>query len=142
MALNGRQTSFIEEYIRNGENGAQAAIRAGYSARSARVTARRLLTNANIIAVLAERRAEVREQSRLTTDDVMKFLEDVVSGRSVETVVTSSGETVEIPVKMSNRLKAAENLAKAMGMFTERHIVDVKPIVVMGEYDDDDPIMK
>ena len=103
MALNGRQTSFIEEYIRNGENGAQAAIRAGYSARSARVTARRLLTNANIIAVLAERRAEVREQSRLTTDDVMKFLEDVVSGRAVETVVTSSGETVEIPVKMSNR---------------------------------------
>jgi len=41
-------------------NGAQAAIRAGYAAGSAKVTASRLLTNANVKRVLNELKEQIR----------------------------------------------------------------------------------
>ncbi len=54
--LTARQRRFIEAYTA-GANGTQAAIRAGYSPRSARVTACRMLTNAMVAAeVQAHRR--------------------------------------------------------------------------------------
>lgn len=45
--LSKQQLRFVEEYLKD-LNGAQAAIRAGYSAKSAKVAASRLLTNDNV----------------------------------------------------------------------------------------------
>lgn len=45
--LTKRQDAFVTEYVKDG-NATQAAIRAGYSVRSARVTGHRLLTNATL----------------------------------------------------------------------------------------------
>ena len=46
MASNVKQSRFVREYAVDC-NGAAAAVRAGYSPRSAKVTASRLLTKAN-----------------------------------------------------------------------------------------------
>lgn len=55
--LSVRQKQFAENYVRHG-NGAKAAREAGYAHVGARVTASRLLANANIqTAIAAERRA-------------------------------------------------------------------------------------
>lgn len=54
MALNGRQARFIEEYIKC-RNGAEAARRAGYSPKSAKEQAARLLTYANILEEIDKR---------------------------------------------------------------------------------------
>lgn len=54
MALSAQQEKFVEEYIKC-RNGAKAARRAGYAELSARVTASRLLTNANILEEIQER---------------------------------------------------------------------------------------
>jgi phage terminase small subunit len=56
--LTDKEQAFINEYFLCGYNGAEAARRAGYSARSARVTAHRILTNANVRAEIDRRLAE------------------------------------------------------------------------------------
>ena len=52
MNLTPKQSAFVDEYIVC-RNGAEAARHAGYGVVSARVTASRLLTKANIKAALA-----------------------------------------------------------------------------------------
>lgn len=56
--LNERQRKFVMEYLRNGGNGTEAAIAAGYSPRSAAVQASRMLTDDK---VLAYKRAQARQ---------------------------------------------------------------------------------
>lgn len=51
MTINEKQKRFCEEYLKD-FNGAQAAIRAGYSKESAKEQASRLLTNANVATYL------------------------------------------------------------------------------------------
>jgi hypothetical protein len=57
--LTDKQRLFIEHYLSNGLNGADAARRAGYSEDTARFQASRLLTNVNIRAEIDRRLAEV-----------------------------------------------------------------------------------
>jgi Phage terminase, small subunit len=56
--LNERQKKFVMEYLRNGGNGTEAAIAAGYSPKSAAVQASRML---NDDKVLAYKRAQARQ---------------------------------------------------------------------------------
>lgn len=56
--LTDRQKRFVAEYLRNGGNGTEAAIAAGYAPRSAAVQASRML---NDDKVLAYKRAQARQ---------------------------------------------------------------------------------
>lgn len=49
-----KHASFVAEYFRNGRNGTRAAIYAGYSPKSAHVTASKILRNAKVQAYMAE----------------------------------------------------------------------------------------
>ena len=62
MPLNAKQERFVTEYMLD-TNGTQAAIRAGYAANSAAVTASRLLRNANVGQAVAERTLAVAEKA-------------------------------------------------------------------------------
>ena len=59
MSLNLKQIRFADEYIRNGGNGTQAAIFAGYSPKTAAQQASRLLKDANVSEYIAERQEEI-----------------------------------------------------------------------------------
>lgn len=72
-----RQARFIEEYLIDG-NGAQAAIRAGYSPRSAKQQASRLLTYANLRRGIDKKRAEVARISGLRVSHAVQGLLDAV----------------------------------------------------------------
>lgn len=65
-----QQQKFVDEYIID-LNGAQAAIRAGYSAKSARSTACRLLTNDYIQDAIAEARILQQNRTQITADRVL-----------------------------------------------------------------------
>jgi len=74
--VNKRQQAFVEEYMVD-FNGTKAAIRAGYSKASARVTASRLLTNANVQHRLDDlKRAQSRKLTR-SRDEAIKALESI-----------------------------------------------------------------
>ena len=73
MELNSRQAAFISEYLID-RNGAQAAIRAGYSPKAAKEQASRLLTNANIRRAIAQKCTEAEERLQISRDDVLNGL--------------------------------------------------------------------
>lgn len=66
MALSAKRRAFIEQYLRD-FNGTQAAIRAGYSERSARVSACKILARPEVQAEIQRRLAELK----MGTDEVL-----------------------------------------------------------------------
>lgn len=69
-----KQERFCYEYLTNGLNGTEAAIKAGYTPRSAKVTASRLLTNANVESKINQTRKEVAESAGITLHRVVREL--------------------------------------------------------------------
>lgn len=62
--LNAKQERFCLEYVID-SNATQAAIRAGYSEKTARATGSRLLTNVNIQARVSELQAETAKELKI-----------------------------------------------------------------------------
>lgn len=71
--LTPRVARFVEEYLID-LNGAQAAIRAGYSSKTARVRAAQLLANANVQAAVTAGMAARSKRTEITQDMVLKEL--------------------------------------------------------------------
>lgn len=69
--MNAKQRRFVEEYQID-LNGAQAAIRAGYAARSAKVHAYKLLQQADIAAAIAQGKAKRMAALSISADRVLQ----------------------------------------------------------------------
>ena len=106
MPLTNKQQRFVEEYATD-SNAKQAAIRAGYSERSAEVQGYQLLQKTSVAAAIRGVRRSVAEQLNITTQDVLNGLH----------TEATAGDTSE---PNSSRVKAWEILGKHMGMFIER----------------------
>ncbi len=78
LELSAKQRRFIEEYSLD-HNGAGAAVRAGYSAQSARITASRLLTKANIKAALEAQVVAIESRFQLSRERVVSQLKEAVA---------------------------------------------------------------
>lgn len=74
---NDKHEAFCLEYMKD-SNRTQSAIRAGYSEKTAESQGSRLLRNDKVRARIDELQAEARERNRITLDEVVKFLADVV----------------------------------------------------------------
>jgi phage terminase small subunit len=90
--LTPRQAAFVAEYMVD-LNGAAAAVRAGYSANSAKEQAARLLTNANVQAAIAAAQAERSEQTRLKAIDVVEQLRRIAFA-NIDDIVAWNHEKV------------------------------------------------
>ena len=77
MAENIKQSRFVREYAVDC-NGAAAAVRAGYSPRSAKVTASRLLTKANVQRALRQIQQADAVRLSLSREAVIAQLQDAV----------------------------------------------------------------
>lgn len=64
-----RHQVFIREYLKDG-NGARSAVAAGYSANGAKVTAHRLLTNANVRSELAKVNEKINDKLEVSVERV------------------------------------------------------------------------
>lgn len=71
MALNEKQRRFVDEYLVD-LNATQAAIRAGYSQKTAAEQGARLLINVKVQAELSKRMLERQERTEITQDMVLK----------------------------------------------------------------------
>ena len=70
--LTNKQQRFVEEYTTD-SNAKQAAIRAGYSEKSAEVQGYQLLHKTTVAAAIREQRRLVSEQVNITTQDVLQI---------------------------------------------------------------------
>lgn len=100
--MNDRQASFVREYVLD-KNGTQAAIRAGYSERTANQQASRLLVNVDIraaidsalkaLAIKTETSSEwVRRRLREEAEDFSEFSSQSARVRAVELVAKLNGD--------------------------------------------------
>jgi phage terminase small subunit len=68
--LTPKQVKFVEEYLTD-FNATQAAIRAGYSPKTARVQASRMLTNVNLQSELARRVHAIKDPEAMTLEEAV-----------------------------------------------------------------------
>lgn len=125
--LTAKQQRFCDEYLID-LNATQAAIRAGYSKKTAGAIATENLQKPIIKDYIAKRMAE--KEAALVADqaEVMKYLTSVLRGQSVSEVVVVEGvgegcseaRTMQKAPDEKERLKAAELLGKAHMMFTDK----------------------
>lgn len=132
--ITDQQQAFADEYIINPSNQAQAAIKAGYSAKSAYSVASRLLKKVKVQAYLAQRRKEIESHKIADQKEVLEFWTAGMRGERKEKTAISSPQGVEIvetPITERDRNKNAELFAKATGMFVDRHeVTNTQPIII------------
>ena len=125
--LTAKQQRFCDEYLVD-LNATQAAIRAGYSAKTARSIGQENLTKPAVQEYVDKRMAEKQASLIADQDEVMRYLTSVLRGesQSERVVVESIGDFLTEARRMKKapdekeRLKAAELLGKAHMLFTDK----------------------
>jgi phage terminase small subunit len=115
--LTPKQARFVKEYLID-LNATQAAIRAGYSAKTAKAQGSRLLTNADVQAAVA--RGQEKAAAKLDLSQEM-----VLNGLLAETRLTTEDNGPS-----SARIRAWELLGKHQGMFVERSEHTLKGVAI------------
>jgi len=77
VKLTARQERFVEEYLVD-LNATAAAIRAGYSPKSAHVEGSRLLTNAKVAAAISAAKRERSEATKIDAEYVLQKLHQII----------------------------------------------------------------
>ena len=117
-----KQKRFCNEYIIDC-NGTQAAIRAGYSEKTANRIAAENLSKPDIKQYIEERLEQIRSEKTANAKEVMEYLTSVMRGEHTEQVLRLVGEVTQkidnIAVSEKDRLKAAELIGKRYGLFKE-----------------------
>lgn len=144
MALTEKQKRFCNEYLVD-LNATQAAIRAGYSEKTAKQIAQQNLTKLDIQEYIKKRMVEKEDALIAKQDEVLQTLTRVLRRQEMDTVVVTCKErssrydengkkvivekevprVVQIPTRVNDLNKAAELLGKRYGLYTEKIETDV-----------------
>ena len=157
--LTEKQQRFVDDYLID-LNATQAAIRAGYSVKTANEQGSQNLAKLSIQQAIAEQMAERSKRTGVNQDRVVLELAriafvkmtDLVDshGRIKDDAVeddlaciesvkyksseSDTGSSIEREVKISPKLKALELLGKHLGMWNDKLDVNItQPIVITGE---------
>ncbi len=134
-----KQKRFADEYIISA-NATAAAIKAGYSKKTARSIGQENLTKPDIKAYIDERLEKLESEKIATQEEVLQYLTSIMRGEQQEKTLISIGELgqeiVDIDVGAKDRLKAAELLGKRYRLFTDKIEAEVQGTVVFVNEDD------
>ena len=146
--LTPRQQRFVQEYVVD-LNATQASIRAGYSPNGARVRGTQLLANSNIQDALGHSQEERRLRVELEAADVVRQLAAVAfaniadfvtwaergvrlrPAEKIDQIKLAAVQSVTsgqhgVTVRLHDKLRALELLAKHLGMFQENTRVELE----------------
>lgn len=144
--LSPKQLRFVEEYLVD-LNATQAAIRAGYSPRSAELQGFRLIRNDKLAALIAAAKEARSIRTKITQDHVLTELarigfsqmsrymawspdgvsiraseelteDEVAAVAEVKETVTENGRTISL--KMHDKLGALRDLGRHLGLFKDK----------------------
>lgn len=158
--LNIKQQKFVEEYVITG-NATKAAIKAGYSEKTAATNSTKLLNNTKIAKYIEGLRQEMMDETILTGKDVLyrlsqiamaqvterdflvnkqaEYIENENNPEKMQLVYNENVVTVEKPPKISDQNKALELLGKHHKLFTDVQDVSIEVpnfIDDIGSFDD------
>lgn len=125
--LTAKQQRFCDEYLID-LNATQAAIRAGYSKKTANRIGTENLSKLVIREYIENRMAEKEAALIANQDEVLKYLTSVLRGQSKSTEIVIEGlgdgstkaRKMEKEPSEKDKLKAAELLGKRYGLYTEK----------------------
>ncbi|MBU5440304.1 terminase small subunit [Tissierella sp. MSJ-40] len=127
VKLTVMQKKFCDYYIELG-NATEAAIKAGYSKKTARQTGNENLTKPYIKNYIDEKMKEIEDKQIAKAEEVLKYLTSVMRGEETEEVAILVGEGMQELVSKSisakERIKAAELLGKRYSLFTDKVDID------------------
>ena len=114
MKLTHKQRMFADEYLKC-SNATEAAIKAGYSKKTARAIGNENLTKPYIKAYVVEKQKEIESHKIADAKEVMEFYSSVLRGEAKETVVVSTPlgmKKTEKEPDIKTRLSAGRELMK------------------------------
>lgn len=125
--MTAKQQRFCDEYLID-LNATQAAIRAGYSEKTANRIATENLSKPVIKEYIKARMDEKEDELIADQNEVLKYLTSVLRGESQAEVVVVEGQgdgysearAMQKAPDEKERLKAAELLGKRYGLYTEK----------------------
>lgn len=141
MKLTEKQKRFADYYIETG-NITEAAVKAGYSKKTARVIGQENLLKPAIKGYIDEKLEAMQDERTASAKEVLEFLTKSMRGEIKEEVVvvegtgdgTSEARMVEKQIGLRDRIKSAELLGKRYRLFTDKVEVDgVVPVMIVGE---------
>ncbi len=155
-----KQKLFVEEYLID-LNATQAAIRAGYSVKTANEQGAQNLAKFSIQQAISEKMAERSKRTGVNQDRVVMELAKIafvnatdvidsddatikaeataddtaaIQSVKVKVIPTKEGEGVEREIRLNDKLKALELLGKHLGMWNDKLDVNLNvPVVISGE---------
>lgn len=134
--MNAKQKRFCDEYLIDC-NATQAAIRAGYSEKTAYNQGNRMLKNDEVKSYIDEQLEKLHDEKIAGAQEVLEYLTAVMRGQHTEQVLRLVGDGVQkitdIDISARERLKAAELIGKRYGIFKDNVDVDIEPVVIMND---------
>lgn len=157
--LTEKQQRFVDEYLID-LNATQAAIRAGYSVKTADKQGYQLLEKTRVSEAISEKMAERSRRIGVNQDRVVQELARIAFVRMTDVVEpdgrikddacgddlsciesirykqsdTDTGSSVEREVRISPKMKALELLGKHLGMWNDKLDVNMNiPVIISGE---------
>ena len=136
-----RQRKFCDEYLISG-NGTDAAIKAGYSPKTAKQIATENLSKPDLRAYIDAKLEEISSAKTANAKEVMEYLTSVMRGESTSEIVVVEGvgdgcseaRTMNKAPDEKERLKAAELIGKRYGLFTDKvGIEGAVPVIITGD---------
>ncbi len=139
--LTSKQQRFCTEYLIDC-NATRAAIRSGYSEKTAGKIGSRLLKNLEIKSYIDEKLEEIQCERVADAKEVMEYLTNVLRGTAEAEIVVIEGEgegrssakRISKAPDEREKLKAAELLGKRYNIFKENLKVSGSiPVVISGD---------
>mgnify|MGYP000964449099 CR=1 FL=1 len=134
MKLTAKQIRFVDEYLVD-FNATQAAIRAGYSKKTAAFIGAENLKKPKIAEEIARRQKDLQRRTEVTQDRVVKELARVAFADASVVCVTDFDKLTEDQraaiqgikptnfgweIKLCDKIKALELLGRHIGMFNDK----------------------
>lgn len=159
--LNEKQKRFVSEYIID-LNAKQAAIRAGYSPKTAEVQASRLLSLVKVQTEITKAMEDREKRTGITQDRVLAELSAIAFAKATDYVEVdedgfvkikpTAGLTDEqksaiagikkgangIEIKLVDKTKALEMLSRHLGLFNDKLNVNVESVEIIDDMESDD----
>jgi phage terminase small subunit len=124
--LNNNQKAFCREYVKNGNNGTKAYMKAyKTNEENARRRASELVANSDVLEYIKELQDKLEEKDIMSAKERMKWLTEVVNNiqREEANVKMPDGETIELGSKNADlqiKMKAIDILNKMSGEYTTK----------------------
>ena len=127
VKLTDKQKMFIDEYLVD-LNATQAAIRAGYSKKTARQIGQSNLSKVDIKSAIDERLREKEERLIMKQDEILKLYTEIARGELDSATLIGTGQGAQDVTSMKptavEKLRALDSLAKINAMFIDKQEIE------------------